>query len=251
MDKTIFVYSPIHQREWILEYFLRNLYNLDYNKKLMHICWVINNCTDNSLQMLLEFKRQHSDEYKEIDIHIWNNSAVGNDERTIEQREKHTYNWLTELRNRGVKLAQESGCDFLFSVDSDILLTKTVLKSLVEKDKDYTSALIYNGYALFPETPWKYPNILKKVPEGYEHIKNFYVKNKTGMIEVDFTGAVFVCKKECLHALKFGYDKLGEDLPACQSMQKAGYKLYCSCDDYCQHVMLKELLDQYKNFGLD
>jgi len=244
------LFSPVHQREWVLPYYLRNIYDLNYDKKLIHILWVINNTTDNSMAILEKFRQVYGSEYGSISIQIWENPKVGKDERTTEQRGSKGYEWLAELRNRGVYECLKGGYDYLFSVDSDVLLPPEVLNNLISKQKKYVSALLYNGYEHSPDKPEKYPNVLRTFDDGrtYLHTLNNYTKNKKGIIRCDFTGAVFICEKSALPYLKFANDPLGEDLPACRSLQKNGIDPYCSCDDYCQHIMGRKFLEQFKNF---
>ena len=140
-------------------------------------------------------------------------------------------------------------CDYLFSLDSDVLVKPDIIKNLISKEKDYVAGLLYNGYKVCPEKPEKYPNVLRLMADGqYLHVLNSYTKNKKGIITCNFTGAVFLCSKKALPFLKFDNHKLGEDLPACISLEKNGFKVWCSCDDYCQHIMGKEYLEQFKNF---
>lgn len=250
-DKRIMIFAPVHQREWILPLYLRNLYNLDYEKKKIRILWIVNNCSDKSNLFLEIFKKNYGHEYESVDIQIWDNPKIGLDARNVKQRKEFTYQWLTDLRNRGVSECIKQGCDYLFSCDSDILVEKNSLKNLLSFDKDYISNLLYNGYQVFPDKYWTTPNVLRKQDATYIHVNNYHTKNKRGIIACDFSGASFLCSKKALPYLNFDYNILGEDLPACQSLQKAGFDLFCSCDDYVQHVMSEKWLEQFKDFGIE
>jgi GT2 family glycosyltransferase len=250
-NKRIMIFAPVHQREWILPYYLRNLANINYEKKLIRILWVLNNTTDNSLKLLQEFKDNHSHKYESIDIQIWDNPKVGLDLRSTEQRIKFSYQWLADLRNRGVEECLKQECDYLFSCDSDILVKDDIIHGLIEINKPFVAGLIYNGYEYAPSTFWEFPNILRLDGNNYRHINNYYTKNKTGVIKCDFSGALYLASKEALPHMQYGFHKMGEDLPACQSLQKAGFELFVSCEHYSQHVMSSKWLKEFKNFGFE
>ena len=255
-EKRVMIFAPVHQREWVLPYYLRNLYNIDYEKNKIRILWIVNNCTDKSFDLLQEFKNRHEDEYESIDIQVWNNSVIGKPVELEEYRDTNysnnfVYSWLSELRNRGNLEYIRRDCDYLFSCDSDILVKPDILKGLMSLDKDYVAGLIYNGYEVSGSF-WKYPNILRKKSEiSYEHVSNYHTKNKIGLITCDFTGALFLAKSKILPYYNFSPDRMGEDLPACKSLQNNGIELFASCDHYSQHIMSPKWLEEFKNFGTD
>jgi hypothetical protein len=251
--KTVLISAPVCNRAWILPYYLRNLYNLEYNKMLISIYWIVNNSNDETFQILSKFQHDHKNEYRQIKIDIFNNEKIPEDNRSELVRKQHIYAWLSLLRNRILDKCVEWNCDYLLSCDTDILMRKDCLTKLLSHDKAVCAGLIGNGYLVNPSNPFLYPNILKKLENrNYKHIYNYYVKNKTGLIEVDFTGAVICISKEVCKTTKYAPDlTYGEDLPWSKDVQKAGYKLYCDCSCYNQHVMSKELLEKFKSFGVE
>ena len=256
MNKRIMVFAPVHQREWVLPYYLRNLYNIDYEKKKIRVLWIVNNCTDKTLELLQNFKDRHEGEYESIDIQIWNNSEVGTPKeiehyRDTDYRNKIVYTWLSQLRNRGNYECLKYNCDYLFSCDTDILVKPDILNNLINVNKPYVAGLIYNGYETHSNF-WEIPNVLRKRSEiSYQHLNNYYTKNKMGITTCDFTGALFLASKEVLPYYIFSTDKMGEDLPACKSLQSHGYELFVSCNDYAQHIMSPKWIEEFKNFGTE
>jgi len=260
MNKKILISCPVCNRGWILPHYLEHIYNIDYDKKLIDIYWVVNNSTDSSLDLLKDFKEKYKLEYNNIIIDIYNGKKNFKDDRVTAIREKFTYDWLSELRNRILKKCYSNDYDYLFSCDSDILVPRDVLKSLLSHNKDYVAGLIYNGYLFTPPdeakdydpiiNAYKYPNILKKVEGGYMHIVNYKVKNPTlnqkgTLIETDFTGAIFLASKDVCSIMKYAWHKQGEDCPASETAIKAGFKLYCDVSCYSQHMMNQKILDLY------
>jgi len=211
---TIFLTAPIHNRAWILPDWLKHILNQNYPKQNIEMYFLVNNCTDNSLEILQEFKFKYENEYKKITIDIMNNKnsikKQYKDERTTETRDK-MYHWLSELRNKTLDKFVESDCDLYFSLDSDILIKEDCITRFLEHEFDYLSNLIYNGYKhenmdyliqesdgkdleskinnarkkymnilqnFNFETAYKFPNVLKRVGiDNYQHICNNRIKN--------------------------------------------------------------------------
>lgn len=266
MDKRILIGFPCRDRAWVLPYFLEKIYNIDYDKKLIDIYCIINNSKDDSLEIIKGFKEKYEHEYNSIKIVVKNNSKYSmKDERKHSVRQL-MYHWLSDLRNSIVKKCIDLNCDYLFSVDTDILVPSDILKRLVSHKKDYVSSIIYNGYHYRPvgcdkdydtiQMAYKFPNILKKNEIGtYTHIVNSRVKNPNKntlghLIEVDFTGAVFLVSNEVCKVARFGWDNQGEDEVFCRSAKQNGFKLFCDVSLYSQHMMNDNILNMYLNNGL-
>jgi len=255
-DKKILVACPVNSRGWIIPYYLRNLLKLDYDKKLIDIFWIVNNCTDNSLALLKEFKKEHEKEYNSIGIQVYNSKIKFTDDRKMEIREKYSYYWLAELRNRLLKKCVALNTDYLLSSDCDILFKSDILKRLLSHNKHIVSSLLYNGYlvAKSKDEAYKYPNILRKADNNrYEHIVTYRVrypeKNSVGtLLPCDLTGACILISKEVCSKVKYGWHKQGEDEYFCHSAKQAGYDIWCDISMFSQHVMSPEFLEQFKKF---
>ena len=288
-SKKILISCPVRNRDWILPYYLRNLYNLNYDKSLISIYWLVNNNTDNSLKLLEEFKNEHKNEYANIEIEVLDASFMPEDDRAT-NRQKYIYYHLSNLRNKIIEKAKGMDIDYLYSSDCDILMSKDTLTKLLSHNKDVVAALLYNGHHVGPQAETKnvsvvlpqnnlgikisisdskvvknsissnsknndyaaqmYPNILNKTIKGiYKHIYNYNTNNKIGLIECDFTGASILISKKVCEFAKYAPDVIyGEDLPFCRCVQAKGYKLYCDCSAYVEHIQGIEFLEKYKDF---
>lgn len=267
IEKKVFFGCPISNRGWCIDYYLRNFYNQTYPKSLIHILWIVNNSTDDTFQKLSDFKLSHEKEYGSIRIQIFDDSKVPEDTREIKKigdeliniRDKFMYMRLANLRNRMVEEFLKTDCDYYFSVDSDILLRKDCLERLISHEKDFVAGLIYNGYLLAggKEQAYKYPNILKEeTPGHYKHIVNYRTKHpeanlENPLIPVDFTGAVCVMSRKTCEKSRYFYHHQGEDEPFSRSAKEAGIQIWCDAYNYNQHIMSKELLEEFKNFGVE
>ncbi|MBU7008573.1 hypothetical protein Ga0451573_003532 [Peptococcaceae bacterium DYL19] len=171
-------------------------------------------------------------------------------------REKYSYYWLAELRNKLLKKCINLNADYLFSSDCDILFKRDILKRLLSHNKHIVSSLLYNGYLVTKsiDEAYKYPNILRKVDNSrYEHIVTYRVKyfdknSVDTLVPCDLTGACILISKEVCSKAKYGWHKQGEDEYFCRSAKQAGYDIWCDVSMFSQHVMSPELLEQFKDF---
>lgn len=261
MDKRVLLSCPVSNRAWVIPYYLDSIHNLDYDKKLIDIYWIINNSTDQSFSLLKQFKKQHQNEYNSITIEEYNNHKLPKDERVTSTRIK-IYPWLAHLRNKILQKAVSLNVDYLYSSDCDIILQPNSLKRLLFHDKDIVANLIYNGFLYIPpnslqdynpiENAHKFPNVLREIaPRQYQHITNYHIKypdkNPTGtLLECEFSGASILISKEVCKVTKYDTNlTYGEDEPWSYSARQAGYKIYCDISSYQKHIMSPEILDLY------
>ncbi|OMD71215.1 glycosyltransferase [Paenibacillus odorifer] len=233
--------APIRNREFILNQYLDHIYNINYPHDKIELLFVLNNSNDHSEEILRSFKDNHSDKYKRITIETYNRN-VPPDTRTTDTRNKHIYTHLSILKNYIMfKVKTEK----LLFIDSDILVPDSVINNLLNAEKDIVSGLIYNGYIVDPERPYKYPNIMKLIDKNsYEHITNCSIKEapykeQQYLINVDLTGAIWMVDKKVYKKVKFGYHPQGEDAYFCAEAQSLGFEIWCDLGTFCTHVMEK------------
>lgn len=260
MNKKILISCPISNREWILPTFLEHLLNLDYNNQLISLYFIVNNSKDSSYDILKEFKVQNQAKFRDIIIEVYNSKEKFVDDRVDVVRIKKTYHWLSELRNKILKKCYSGDYDYLLSCDSDILVRPDILNRLLSHKVDVVASLIFNGYLYQPpikdynpiENAYRFPNILRKEDDRYRHICTYKTKhphkNDIGkLVEVDFTGAVFLASKEACKNTFYGWHEQGEDCVWSENLIKNGYKLHCDISCYSQHIMSEKLLQMYLN----
>ena len=147
MNNIIVIGCPIRNRGWILPLYLKHIYNLNYDKKSIILKFLLNDCSknDTSESILNEFKSDYIHLYKDI---IIDKEDYGHptDER-LDRKNRGVYKAFAIVRNKWKTCNFEY--DYLFSVDSDILLHPETLNILLEsfnmkRDAGMVSALISN-----------------------------------------------------------------------------------------------------------
>ncbi len=242
--KNILIGCPIRNRGWILPEYLTRLEQIDYPKDKLAFHFILNDSTDESRFWLENWKELNEDNYRYVKIteHNFNypedlgssgNGRSGSVE--ISQiRHEYTYKALTELRNLLLDSAiEDEKIDYLFSIDSDILIKPDLLNKLINTKKDIISGLISNGnnaYNFFHINNTARGKIPVKVNE---------------IFEVSMTGAVILISRNVFtnKNIRYSFDLKGEDIGFSQSATKEKFKLYVL--NYLQnHVMFKKDLSE-------
>lgn len=264
---TVSLIFPVRNRAAYLPLFLENIYNLSYPKKLLDIIVRINDSNDDSEKILKTFQKQHEHEYNKIYISTYNLETPTYDSnrysiigakfiqsksgiKAIQDNQTHkVYKNLAKHRN---SLLLKASGDFVFSVDTDIMLkpeTLNVLLSQVTEERQYISAHICNGYVVSKQhgiSAYDFTNALY-----YDEIKDkhtHYTYETMGLVECSFSGAVFIVSKKLYKSGSlFDFHPLGEDFCFCDGLIKRGYKIYCDTNHRLAHCMDLQLLEKYKN----
>lgn len=241
---TIDIITPIRNRAWILPYFLKKIYDIDYPKNQITLIFCLNDSKDESQNILNKFKDDYNKQYKDIQILIKNLNAIEDKRESAIRAE--IYTTLSQIRNF---LLKQTKSDYVFSIDSDILCEPDILKRLLSAKKDMISSLIYNGYLFEPERPWKYTNIMNKLDgKQYIHLSKRHRdkdKYEDCIVKADMTGAVSLFTKDVAKSCTYQEHPLGEDFPFCEQAIAKGFKLYSNINLYSQHIMSEELLQLY------
>jgi GT2 family glycosyltransferase len=141
-------------------------------------------------------------------------------------------------RNLIVEHAIEIGYDYIMWVDSDMILPKNTLTTLMSRDKDIVSG-VYRHKLLFGK------NVVAKrfVPnkkDTYEDLTIEEVKEPK-LIEIDGVGfGCVLTKVDIFRNIKkpwFKYTpKMGEDIYFCRKAQAKGYKVYLDTSIKADHI---------------
>jgi len=263
MNKTVTIATLVRDRAFILPCFLDYLLQLHYDKKLIHLLWIVNNSTDNSKQILEQFKEKHVHEYHCITIEEINKPYIPKDSRNSYIRNNFTYTHLANLRNY---VLSKIKTDILFFIDSDILLIDSeTLNKLLGHNVDIVGSIIYNGYEFDSAAPHHYTNAMIKDKGIFKHLSLIHIreiqrKGKSLLQPVDLTGAIYCISKKVIDnkSILYAYHINGEDTPFCEAAKKHGFDIYVDLGCYNQHIMnekcfelfLRGKLNDEKNFVL-
>jgi len=192
----VFIGAPVRNRAWILGRHLPAVMQQSVDKQF---CYIVNDCEDDTVEVL----EKHGIPY------VTHN--LGGEHSHI--RGQYSYSNLALLRNILIHEFLKSDCDYLFSIDTDIIIPQGSLQQLISNNMDICSMLIQNHPTM------KSHNAMI----GGRHIHQF----SEGIEPVDLTGAVYLIKRKVVEAgLRYGNHLIGEDAPFCEQASRLGFGIY-------------------------
>ncbi|MGE5626904.1 MAG: hypothetical protein ACM3X7_02175 [Solirubrobacterales bacterium] len=265
MNKSIKVLigSPIRQEYEILDNFINSLKDLINDGILVDYFFIDDNDDNNSRNLLNKFLKESNrrvviepgkiiDNYvRTEDTHFWKDNLI----------------WqIAEYKNRIIQFSKQEAYDYLFLIDSDIILHPETLLHLISIKKDIISEIfwtkwrkdsvelpqiwLYDEYTLVPKKSFE---VLSQA-ESDKRYTDFIGQLRTpGVYEVGGLGACTLISKKALDQ-GVNFNKIynlsfwGEDRHFCIRAAALGLKLYVDTVYPAYHVYRKEDLKGIEDF---
>lgn len=227
-DKSVLIGCPIRNRGWILPDYLQRLENIDYPPDKLNFCFIVNDSVDDTEAILNEFAHRS---YSPVQI-VKTTAAKFHGHK----RGAYRFEQLAKLRNMLLEKFFQSDCEYLLSVDSDILVPPDIIKRLLSRNCQIISALVCNGHHINDTSIY---NVMRKTSAGsYQHIKDF---PRDRIFSVDITGAAYMIHRSVITDHKVYYSARfgGEDIGFCEAARARGIPIYCDGSIECQHMMIE------------
>lgn len=237
MNPKIAIGCPVRNRAWVMPEYLAALEAIDCPNKVY--LFLENDSTDESLQTLKQFPFSSP---MVVRMHNTGNADWDRGDYSVNH-----YANLAAVRNAFIDFFLEGSsgpvewknADYLFSVDSDVIVPPEALQRLVEFADENTivGAAISNipGQPLDGSTPG---NFMVKHQCLLMHPKPYPL---AGIMDVDVIGAVYLIPRKALEdGVRYAPNSQGEDIPFCQQAQEKGYRLRVVLDLVCDHRMIRK-----------
>ncbi|MDO3412077.1 CDP-glycerol glycerophosphotransferase family protein [Saccharibacillus sp. CPCC 101409] len=262
LKKRVLVGSPIKQSPAILQEFLNSLSNLKQDTYELHYLFLDNNNEPASSQLLQEFSKDNDS----VMIHNYDNENhyVKND---LTHSWNETLIWkVAHMKNIIINIALEYKYDYLFFIDSDIVLHTDTIGKLIQAEKEIISEIFWTKWQPdFPELPqvWlqDHYNLFTKhrdeqisETEALQRQNDFLQKLKNpGVYEVGGLGACTLISREAL--LKgVNFDELknisfwGEDRHFCIRAAALNIGMYVDTHYPAYHIYRDTDLEGIQNY---
>lgn len=250
--KKILVGSPIRQSPAILSLFLKSLEELYKDNLQVDYCFVDDNVDEQSTEILYDFQKRNGnvtilkadktkEQYVKNEItHIWSESLIDK---------------VANLKNKIIQEMLDKNYDYMFFIDSDLILNQETLTHLVKQDKDILSEIFWTKWN--PQDTVDLPqvwlqdsyNLYKLAPNEAptnelvtQKVLNFIrMLRQPGVYEVGGLGALTLIKRtvfeagvnfSTIHNVSFK----GEDRHFCIRAVVHGFKLHVDTHYPAYHI---------------
>jgi GT2 family glycosyltransferase len=260
--KRVLVGSPVYQKPEILDAFLKSLKNLNKDTISIDYMFVDDNIDENSSKLLAEFEREES---KVVVIHGEKQDVyVCNDD---------THYWDDDLmlkvatyKNCIINYAIDEHYDYMFFVDSDLILHPNLIEHLKTTNKDIISEIFWTQWHndsplepnvwLFDEYDLVPKKLGEKLTEKEMDIRYNQFLNHLkipGVYEVGGLGACTLISRDALIAgVSFQPIKNltipGEDRFFCIRAAVLGIDLFVDTHYPAYHIYREKNLDGVKDY---
>lgn len=230
---------PVRNRAWILPEYLpaleatmRFATRYGWNDSAGYL-FLENDSTDETLSGLNVWA------WKRPDIKIATRSGGYIPGEGREEYGAYGYAHLADVRNTFIDLFLAGDGDYLFSVDSDVIVkVDTLLKLVAHADQNtIVGAAICNipGQQLDGQAPGNF--MVRVSPGALGHPLPY---STVGTFNVDVIGAVYLIPRRVLEAgVRYAPHPQGEDIPFCVDAAKKQFEMKIVMDAQCDHIMIK------------
>lgn len=260
----LLIASPIHQKPAILHHFLHSLaelhcsadyYFIDDNKdyRSSQLLYAFQEMMKQKSHVIIETS-PHRDEYKKDDnIHFWNEHLI----------------WkVASFKDKLLEYAKTEQYDYIFFVDSDLLLHPDTINKLVASGKDIISEIFWTRWtkeAMEEPQVWmrdeyvQFPEHLKNSDSNEKYIATLDFYNQlrvAGVHKVGGLGACTLLSKKAIHA-GVRFEKIynlsfwGEDRHFCVRAVAYGFELFVETTYPAYHIYREQNLAGVEQFKKD
>jgi hypothetical protein len=253
MSDEVVVTILAKNKEYCLHFYLNCIYNLDFDKKKIHLYIRTNDNTDNTINILKNFIEKYKDEYKSV---YYDDTSINTELSTYKEHEWNCVRFkiLACIRQKSIDYAINLGCHY-FIIDCDNFITKNTLIDLYQdKEKGILSPLLISNtcYANFhyeaTETGYFKEN------ENYHKVLNHTLN---GLIKVDVVHCTYFIDNQFLQYVNYDDESYRyEYVIFSDVMRKAnipqyiinnkfyGFLVLCDSDEFPNHI------EYFKNYLL-
>lgn len=264
VQKKLLIGSPVRQKPAILKEFLQSLDELEKNSYTADFIFIDDNIDQTSSNLLQEFAQNHTT----IINHNESISAEAYICNEVTHFWKESIVWkVAAFKDSIIEYARNNNYDYLFLIDSDMVLHPYTIEQLISADKDIIAEIWWTNWA--PELPkqasvWLYDNytqleigINEKLSneEAIKRYNDFMLTLTTpGVYEIGGLCTCTLINKNALHE-KISFKRIrnltfwGEDRHFCTRAIALGLHLFVDTHYPAYHIYRESDLQgvtQYK-----
>lgn len=200
--RRILIGSPIQQFPIILEEFLQSLTELTTKNELVHYMFIDDNKDPLSSTLLADFEKENK---RTVILKNIDDDTYVRNEMTHYWTERNIWK-VAQMKDSIISYALKEGFDYLFLIDSDLVLHPHTLQQLLQANKDIISNIYWTRWQ--PDTielpqVWlmdQYTLTREGATESAENQNFLEMLRKPGVYEVGGLGACTLIHRKVLEA---------------------------------------------------
>ena len=197
---------PTYNREWSLDRVLESVLGLDYDRKRIRICFVDNNSSDRTVSMIEAFSADHGAEYEGVLLEVRSSN-------------------ISKARNIAFEMAK--GCEYIYFLDSDILVPPDALKRLLSSFKSDSRVGMVS-------LPWDQKNARKRAGTLFRAFDSPVGPHQAYKVG---NGCNLISMRAAQEAGYFDERlRVHEDGEFCYRLRRKGYKIICDSSSEGTHL---------------
>ena len=237
---NVLLSAPVRQKEDIFQLYMKGLDGLEIPGNVnLQRAFVLHNCPHLRKYLRdgdIAYDVSTDDEYIVDSItHNWGNSNL---------------EIVASIKNNVLEMAYKNGFDYVFFVDSDLILHPKTLSKLLETKKDIVAEIFW--------TSWDGKQDPQPNCWDFDHY-SFYAGNmerykEKGLYTVGGTGACILISRNVIEA-GVNYSPIynvvswwGEDRAFCIRSACAGFRIWCDTNYPAFHIYRENLIDDGRKF---
>ena len=236
---NVLVASPVRQKADILKEFLNSLSNLEQTKINLDFCFVDDNDDATSSDLLQTFANKQTK--SKCTIIKFDNINNKNSHYTCNEN-THYWNehliWkVAAIKDKIIETALEQEYDYLFLIDSDLLINPKTINCLIDANKDIISEVFWTKWT--PDGPLQ-PQVW--ISDFYNLTEEFVNQiKKPGVYPVGGLGACTLISKKAIQC-GISFKKInnitfwGEDRHFCIRAMSLGLELFVDTHYPAYHI---------------
>lgn len=262
VNPSVLIGCPICQKPLILKEFLHSLKNINIEGLKIDFLFIDDNIVEESTNLLKSFfmdgskiniiKSKYKDNYICTEkTHLWDNDLI----------------WkVADFKNTIINHAKNTNYDYLFLIDSDIMLHPITIQHLIKQEKDIISEIFWTKW--LPETMelpqvWLYDKYTLYEPESNVNLTNYEINLRTmefinklrvpGIYKVGGLGACTLISKKAVNS-GISFSRIpnisfwGEDRHFCIRALVLSLELYVDTNYPAYHIYRDSQLDGVDEF---
>lgn len=241
--KKILICAPVHEKEHIFIEYLKSLRSLEIPKDhevtkmfILHNCEHLGRHVNKDLNEIYQVLNDKVNYVKDDRTHQW---------------QDENFKTVVKIKNYLINAMLSNGFDYIFYVDSDLILHSKTLTQLLSTDKDMVSNIFWTNWDKDNAKQGELPNCWMYNDYGFsaDDLKTWKSK---GTYKVGMTGACTLIKRKVLENPVVNWNPvynvpftLWEDRAFCIRVACLGFEIWTDTHYPALHLYREELYKEY------